>query len=58
MGPVASVQSVVENLNHPELEVEDTALAVLRLKFAIPPSNCGLAPLAPCFTRPMAPCAR
>ena len=30
MGPLASVQSVVENLNHPGLEVEDTAVAVLR----------------------------
>jgi predicted dehydrogenase len=30
MGPVASVDSVVANLNHPEIEVEDTAVAVVR----------------------------
>jgi UDP-N-acetyl-2-amino-2-deoxyglucuronate dehydrogenase len=30
MGPVADVQSVVANLNHPDLEVEDTAVAVVR----------------------------
>jgi UDP-N-acetyl-2-amino-2-deoxyglucuronate dehydrogenase len=30
MGPAVDIQSVVANLNHPELEVEDTALAVVR----------------------------
>ena len=30
MGPVASVQGHVANLNHPEIEVEDTAVAVIR----------------------------
>jgi predicted dehydrogenase len=30
MGPIESVESVVANLNHPEIEVEDTAVAVVR----------------------------
>ena len=30
MGPIASVRSVVDNLNHPEIEVEDTAVAIVR----------------------------
>jgi UDP-N-acetyl-2-amino-2-deoxyglucuronate dehydrogenase len=30
MGPIGSVQGHVANLNHPEIEVEDTAVAVVR----------------------------
>jgi predicted dehydrogenase len=30
MGPALDIQSVVANLNHPDLEVEDTAVAVVR----------------------------
>jgi UDP-N-acetyl-2-amino-2-deoxyglucuronate dehydrogenase len=32
MGAPREVQSVVENLNHPEIEVEDTAVAVVRFE--------------------------
>jgi predicted dehydrogenase len=32
MGPVLDVRSVVANLNHPDLEVEDTAAAVVRFE--------------------------
>lgn len=38
LGPVAEVQAYWDNLNHPYIEVEDTAIAILRFESGAPGS--------------------